>query len=176
MPDAAGEEIESLLQQAKGGVAALDIATAYRVTKAFAAYFELTNLAETNHRKRRRRAAELHTDEPPLAGSFRGTLLRMKQAGITLEQALAALAEIEVQPVFTAHPTEITRRAVLVEATPHRGRDLETLDRLPLPDAQAQVCENVQSSTTSRRCGRPTKCGCRGRPWLMKSALASATT
>ena len=58
---AAGEEIDSLLQQAKGVVAALDIATAYRVTKAFAAYFELTNLAETNHRKRRRRAAELHT-------------------------------------------------------------------------------------------------------------------
>ncbi len=78
------EEVDSLLQEAKAEVAALDVATAYRVTKAFAAYFELTNLAETNHRKRRRRAAELHTDEPPLPGSFRGTLLRMKQAGITL--------------------------------------------------------------------------------------------
>src|SRR5271169_5699679 len=103
---AASDEIDSLLQHAKAAVAALDIATAYRVTKAFAAYFELTNLAETNHRKRRRRAAELHTDDPPLPGSFRGTLLRMKQAGVTLEQALAALGEIEVQPVFTAHPTE----------------------------------------------------------------------
>ncbi len=139
---AAGEEIESLLQQAKGVVAALDIATAYRVTKAFAAYFELTNLAETNHRKRRRRAAELHTDDPPLPGSFHGTLLRMKQAGITQEQALAALGEIEVQPVFTAHPTEITRRAVLLKRRRIAG-ELETLDRLPLPDARAQVCENT---------------------------------
>ncbi len=108
---AAGEaaESDSLLQAAKSEVGALQLDTAYRVTKAFAAYFELTNLAETNHRKRRRRAAELHSDEPPLAGSFRGTLLRMKHAGITLEQSLAALGEIEVQPVFTAHPTEITR-------------------------------------------------------------------
>ena len=133
---------EALLHEGKSAVASLDVATAYRVTKAFASHFELTNLAETNHRKRRRRAAELHADEVPLPGSFRGTLLRMRNAGITLEQALAALSEIEVQPVFTAHPTEITRRAVLLK----RGRiarELEKLDRLPLPDSQAQACEDT---------------------------------
>ncbi len=136
------DELNTLLEEAKAEVASLDIATAYRVTKAFATYFELTNLAETNHRKRRRRAAKLHTEDPPLAGSFRGTLLRMKNAGLTLEQALAALGEIEVQPVFTAHPTEITRRAVLLK----RGRiarELEKLDRLPLPASQAQACEDT---------------------------------
>src|SRR5215472_5469270 len=131
-----------LLKQARGTVAALDLDTAYRVAKAFAAYFELTNLAETNHRKRRRRAAELHADEPPLAGSFRGTLLRMKEAGIGLEQAMAALSEIEVQPVFTAHPTEITRRAVLLKRR-RIAAELEKLDRLPLTDAQASSCEAV---------------------------------
>src|SRR6516165_10857522 len=62
---------EVLLEDAKSTVASLDIGTAYRVSKAFAAYFELTNLAETNHRKRRRRAAELYRDQPPLPGSFR---------------------------------------------------------------------------------------------------------
>src|SRR5271157_6620200 len=137
-----GPESAPLLEAAKAEVAALSLDSAYRVTKAFAAYFELTNLAETNHRKRRRRAAELHADEPPLAGSFRGTLLRMKQAGITLEQALVALAEIEVQPVFTAHPTEITRRAVLLKRRRIAG-ELEKLDQLPLPDAQAQACEDI---------------------------------
>src|SRR5271157_2833902 len=140
-----GPESAPLLEAAKAEVAALSLDSAYRVTKAFAAYFELTNLAETNHRKRRRRAAELHADEPPLAGSFRGTLLRMKQAGITLEQALVALAEIEVQPVFTAHPTEITRRAVLLKRRRIAG-ELELLDHLPLPDAQAQLAENIMLS------------------------------
>jgi len=132
----------ALLDDAKSAVASLDLATAYRVSKAFAAYFELTNLAETNHRKRRRRAAELHADEPALAGSFRGTLLRMKEAGVSLEEALAALAEIDVQPVFTAHPTEITRRAVLLKRRRIAG-ELERLDQLPLSDAQAQACEDI---------------------------------
>ena len=131
-----------LLNEAKSAVTALDLGTAYRVSKAFAAYFELTNLAETNHRKRRRRASELHADEPALAGSFRGTLIRMKQAGITPEQALAALAEIDVQPVFTAHPTEITRRAVLLKRRRIAG-ELEKLDQLPLSDAQAQDSEDI---------------------------------
>jgi len=133
---------EALLQEGKSAVASLEVSSAYRVTKAFAAYFELTNLAETNHRKRRRRAAEVHTEEPPLPGSFRGTLLRMKDAGVTLQQALAALGEIEVQPVFTAHPTEITRRAVLLKRRRIAG-ELEKLDRLPLPDSQARACEDT---------------------------------
>lgn len=139
---AQSDDLDTLLQEAKAEVASLDVATAYRVTKAFAAYFELTNLAETNHRKRRRRAAKLHTDEPPLAGSFRGTLLRMKQAGTTLEQALAAFEEIEVQPVFTAHPTEITRRAVLLKRR-RIASEVEKLDQLPLSDSQAQTCEDT---------------------------------
>src|SRR5579871_1559379 len=37
----------------------LSLGDAAALTKAFGIYFELTNLAETNHRKRRRRAAEL---------------------------------------------------------------------------------------------------------------------
>src|SRR5581483_10498156 len=41
------------MQQAGDVVRALSIEQAHRVTKAFAIYFELTNLAETNHRKRR---------------------------------------------------------------------------------------------------------------------------
>ena len=141
-PSTANGYNAALLEDAKSVVASLDLAAAYRVSKAFATYFELTNLAETNHRKRRRRAAELHADEPALAGSFRGTLLRMKQSGISPEQALAALAEIDVQPVFTAHPTEITRRAVLLKRRRIAG-ELEKLDQLPLSNAQAQDCEDV---------------------------------
>ena len=136
-----GEDAK-LLKEARAAVASLDLATAYRVTKAFAAYFELTNLAETNHRKRRRRAAALHRDEPPLPGSLRGTLLSMKQAGITLEQALQAIGEVEVQPVFTAHPTEITRRAVLLKRR-RIAAELEGLDQLPLLDSQARASEDV---------------------------------
>ena len=67
----------ALMLRAQEIVSRMDLSRAYQVTKAFAAYFELTNLAETNHRKRRRRAGQLDSEHPPLPGSFRGTLLRM---------------------------------------------------------------------------------------------------
>jgi phosphoenolpyruvate carboxylase len=125
-----------LLKQAKSIVASLDANAAYLVTKAFSAYFELTNLAETNHRKRRRRSAQLHAEQPPPAGTFHGTLLRLKDSGVTGEQAMEALRNVTVEPVFTAHPTEIARRTILLK----RGRiahQLELLDELPLSDVTA---------------------------------------
>src|SRR6476661_9710246 len=91
---------DPLLNQARNLISRLSIDEAHRVTKAFAIYFELTNLAETNHRKRRRRAGKLNSTQTPLPGSFRGTLLRMRNAGMSGEQALSALSQVKVVPVF----------------------------------------------------------------------------
>src|ERR1043165_7469757 len=71
--NAGGGDASPLLAKAKETVASLDALTAYRVCKSFATYFDLTNLAETHHRKRRRRASQLHEEQAPLAGTFRGT-------------------------------------------------------------------------------------------------------
>jgi len=109
---------------------------AYHIVKAFGTYFELTNLAETNHRKRRLKAAHLTTREKDKPGSIRGTLLRMREAGISGAEALAQLKEVEVTPVFTAHPTEVARRVVLFKRR-RIAEALETLDRLPLTAAAA---------------------------------------
>src|SRR3954467_2222199 len=84
-----------------------------KIAKAFATYFELTNLAETNHRKRRRRASQLNPGVAAQPGTFQGTLQRLKAAGISLESLLKTLRRIEVIPVFTAHPTEVARRTIL---------------------------------------------------------------
>ena len=120
----------------------MTIEEAHRVTKAFAIYFELTNLAETTHRKRRRRAAKLHPEQPALEGSFRGTLKRMRAAGIDADQAMAVLRKIRVVPVFTAHPTEVARRTVLLKRR-RIAKHLERLDRLPLTEADASRFESL---------------------------------
>ena len=57
---------KELMSRAESVVGRASVEEAYRLTKAFAIYFELTNLAETNHRKRRRRAAEVSRE--PLQG------------------------------------------------------------------------------------------------------------
>jgi phosphoenolpyruvate carboxylase len=140
---------EELMAQAQKIVSKMDLSRAYQVTKAFAIYFELTNLAETNHRKRRRRAGKLDPDHPPLPGSFRGTLLRMKQSGISANDAIAALNKIVITPVFTAHPTEVARQTVLLKRR-RIALQLERLDRLPLTNEKAEDCEeNIRAEVTS---------------------------
>ena len=131
---------DRFIEQARRIIASLDIRSAYLVTKAFASYFELTNLAETVHRKRRRRALKLAPSQVPLPGSFAGTLLRMKNAGISGPEALARLGSVRVEPVFTAHPTEVTRRTVLLQRR-RIARQLDRLDRLPLTEREAMECE-----------------------------------
>jgi phosphoenolpyruvate carboxylase len=113
---------------------------AAKIAKAFATYFELTNLAETNHRKRRRRASQLNPDLRVQPGTFQGTLQRLKAAGISLETVLRTLRRIEVTPVFTAHPTEVARRTILWSRQ-RISRLLESLDVLPLSNVQAAKIE-----------------------------------
>ena len=140
---------EELMRQVQQLITNMDLLHAYQVTKAFAIYFELTNLAETNHRKRRRRAGKLERDYAPLSGSFRGTLRRMKDAGISAEDALAALRQIRITPVFTAHPTEVARQTVLLKRR-RIAKELERLDRLPLTPQDAEECENrIRAEVTS---------------------------
>src|SRR5271154_7079367 len=121
-----------------GSVQSLDTVQAYRLARAFAFYFELINLAETNHRKRRRLSLQLSGDTQ--RGSLRGTLRAMRAAGISGEEALDWLRSISIIPVFTAHPTEIARRVVMFKR--HRIADLlEQLDRIPLSDEQLEQYE-----------------------------------
>jgi phosphoenolpyruvate carboxylase len=127
----------------------ISVGEAYQLTKAFAIYFELTNLAETNHRKRRRRAAELAPDRSPQPGTLRGTLARMRDSGITAQQAMETLQRVKVIPVFTAHPTEVARRTVLFKRQ-RIAVELERLDRLPLTDSEADyAAENITAEITA---------------------------
>jgi phosphoenolpyruvate carboxylase len=137
--EASPTHADPLLTAIQQRLQAMPIEEAYRLTKAFATFFELTNLAETNHRKRRLRARQVHTGEwKPQPGSFVGTLARMQAAGIDAETAMAWLRQILVIPVFTAHPTEVARRTVLAK---RRGiaQALVELDRLPLPEQEAMA-------------------------------------
>ena len=128
------------LQHALHCVEALSLPSAYQLARAFAFYFELINLAETNHRKRRRLSSQLHPDAEPQRGSLRGALRQMRLAGITADQAHTLLDRICVSPVFTAHPTEVARRAVMFKR--RRISDLlEQLDRIPVPESRLESLE-----------------------------------
>ncbi|GAB3666642.1 phosphoenolpyruvate carboxylase [Actinocorallia lasiicapitis] len=89
-------------------VAGWSLDRAELVARAFSVYFHLTNLAEEHHRIRTLR----ERDVPGAAGS--GTF----QAAVdALADPSAALDGLEFRPVFTAHPTEARRRAVVTAIT-----------------------------------------------------------
>ncbi len=113
---------------------------AYQLARAFSFYFELINLAETNHRKRRRLAHQLDEEAPPQRGSLRGTLRALRTSGISSAETLALLNRVQISPVFTAHPTEVARRSVMFKR--RRISDLlERLDRIPVPSPTLDALE-----------------------------------
>jgi len=132
--DAHGKTEEAARQDgaAMALVHSLPVERAILLTRAFAFYFELINLAETNHRKRRRIALRLSGQAGRQRGSLEGTFSEMRRVGIGAEEALNWLRRVLIVPVFTAHPTEAARRTVMFKRR-RIGEFLEALDRIPLP-------------------------------------------
>jgi len=133
---------------ARHGAAALELVhsipaeRAILLTRAFAFYFELINLAETNHRKRRRVALRLSGQAGRQRGSLEGTLCEMRRVGIGASEALEWLRSVLIVPVFTAHPTEAARRTVMFKRR-RIGEFLEALDRIPIPEQELAKLEQL---------------------------------
>ncbi|CAN5441199.1 phosphoenolpyruvate carboxylase [soil metagenome] len=91
---------------------ALDLDTAIKVIKAFLTYFDIINIAEQNHRLRRRAqhdsSGERKYEKDSLSQFFGGNSLKP-------EQLLDVLNNLDIEIVFTAHPTELTRRTVMLK-------------------------------------------------------------
>ncbi len=139
-PEQADNDAErELMRQAAAIIADMRLADAYHIAKAFATFFELTNLAEARHHKRRSLAHRVN-GIPDKPGTIRATLQRMKDAGISAEQTLDWLSRIEVTPVFTAHPTEVARRVVLFKRR-RIAAELEKIDCLPIAETDVDTIQ-----------------------------------
>lgn len=143
------ESSESASPRLESIIAKLTSVEAYQLTKAFALYFELINLAETNHRKRRRRASQLIHDYAVQPGTLRGTLRRLRDNGCSFDSLMEHLRRIEVTPVFTAHPTEVARRTILFKRR-RIAAELELFDRMPLTlEESIQAEESIATEVTT---------------------------
>jgi phosphoenolpyruvate carboxylase len=90
----------------------LDPETLSHVVRAFNLYFSLVNIAEEafQHKERRRQVRE---GGPLWYGSFDHTMREFHYLGISADQVRTLLDKTLYLPVFTAHPTESKRRAVM---------------------------------------------------------------
>ncbi|TVY08492.1 phosphoenolpyruvate carboxylase [Paenibacillus cremeus] len=97
----------------KDTVSGLDPEIRHQVIRAFAIYFQLINIAEQNHRIRRKRDYERTAGENVQPGSIEDVVRGLKSQNINADEVQGILQGISLELVMTAHPTEATRRAVL---------------------------------------------------------------
>jgi len=75
--------------------------------------FQLLNLCEVNWAVQSRRSKQQSQGSQSVNGSWAHTFSELKEAGIIQEEIVAALSQLEIEPVMTAHPTEAKRTVVL---------------------------------------------------------------
>jgi phosphoenolpyruvate carboxylase len=93
-------------------IAALDRAQAKDVVRAFSYFHQLANIAEDRHQNDVRDGASSGGGELR-EGSLATALARLREARISPRQIAAFLEGALVQPVLTAHPTEVQRKSIL---------------------------------------------------------------
>ena len=115
-----------------------------QLVRAFSIYFHLINLAEQRHRVRilRERArAGVALQESIAAG-----VAALRDEGIPFSTLQGAVQQLEVRPVFTAHPSETRRRTLLQ----HLARTADLIAQLDDPHATPHSRAVIQDDLRER--------------------------
>ncbi len=140
VPGAAGELGTALRQ--------LDPTQVELLVRSFSTYFQVVNLAEKIHRIRRRRDY-LRAGILPQPGSLEDAFGRLRSAGLGIDGVGELLGRLEIEPVFTAHPTEATRRAILEKHQAIARRLVERMDPWLTPPEERVALEVIRAEVTS---------------------------
>ncbi|MDQ0092088.1 phosphoenolpyruvate carboxylase [Paenibacillus anaericanus] len=105
--------LPELYEEFKAMINSLEPGIRHQVIRAFAIYFQLVNIAEQNHRIRRKRDYERSAGESVQLGTLEASVKDLKDRGFTFVEAQEILEGMSLELVMTAHPTEAMRRAIL---------------------------------------------------------------
>jgi phosphoenolpyruvate carboxylase len=118
------------------------------LVRAFATYFSVVNLAERVHRIRRRRDYQRSSAEPQ-PGGLASVLRDLRDAGVSREELFALLSQLRIEPVFTAHPTEAMRRALLLKERTIVERLVADIDRQRTPAERGADTARIRQALTA---------------------------
>jgi phosphoenolpyruvate carboxylase len=139
-----GEGIDELADR----LAAVPLEDAAALVRAFTAYFGAVNLAERVHRIRRRRDYQRRTDDPQ-PGGLTAVLASLRDDGVTLDELKTLLPRLRIEPVFTAHPTEAMRRALLLKERTIVERLIADIDRQRTPAERGADTARIRQALTA---------------------------
>src|SRR5699024_10480226 len=108
-----------------------------QVIRAFSIYFHLINIAEQNHRIRRRRQYLLKEDKRQSL-SLEEAVAKVKSYNLTDAGIQDVLGDLSIELIMTAHPTEATKRTVL-EIQKRISENLRKLDNPMSTDKEKEL-------------------------------------
>jgi phosphoenolpyruvate carboxylase len=116
--------------------------------RAFTTWFQVVNTAEKVHRVRRRRqyVSDGSAAQP---GGLEACFADLCEHGMTLDDVLALLGRVRFEPVFTAHPTESTRRTLLRQQQRIARLMLDGLDPARTPGERRVCVERLRTEITT---------------------------
>ncbi|KAB7673176.1 phosphoenolpyruvate carboxylase [Bacillus sp. B1-b2] len=104
---------EHTYNQLKSEMQNLEKPVRRQVIRAFSKYFHLVNVAELNHRIRRRRDYQLKEEHGAQPFSIESAILAFKEKNLSEEAIQSVLDTLSLELIITAHPTESTKRSIL---------------------------------------------------------------
>ena len=116
--------------------------------RAFTTWFQVVNMAEKVHRVRRRRQY-LNDSSTPQPGGLTACFQGLRARGYDLKQALELLERLSIEPVFTAHPTESTRRTLLRQQRRIADLLISRLDPSMTPAERAAALDRTRTEVTT---------------------------
>jgi len=124
--DGAGSELTDSLRNT-------DVVRAIELVRAFTTYFHLANTAEQVHR-----IDDLAENRTTRSKRFAETVSRLIELGFEPSEIAAAANQVQLYPVFTAHPTEASRRSILDKLA-----EIATLVERRASETEAPVVDRI---------------------------------
>lgn len=148
-----GQEIVNLLRQLRHHydydqypsaaiVENLDLSRSITASRAFALYFQLINIIEQQNEQE----DALDSHETKLIGTFAWLFPELKRQNVPFRHIQQLLDRLDIQLVFTAHPTEIVRQTIR-ERQRRIAKLLNKLDQDSSKDNElirGQICEEIK--------------------------------
>jgi phosphoenolpyruvate carboxylase len=136
-----GNELATLVEE-------LDPDTATQLIRSFTTYFQMVNIAEKVHRIRRRRdyLRDVAVYQP---GGLEDSMIKLKAQGFDADALQRLLDKLSIEPVFTAHPTESTRRTMLRKEQKIVKHLVDLLNPTMTPQETNTAHENIRLLATT---------------------------
>jgi len=139
---------EDTYRELKSKISNLESPMRQQVIRAFSIYFHLINIAEQNHRIRRRRQYLLEEGKSQ-PFSVEKAVAQVKDYNLSNDNIQEVLNDLSIELIMTAHPTEATKRTVL-EIQKRISAHLEKLDNpMKTEREKADVKESLFNEVTA---------------------------